>query len=1000
MGMCCAILKILVFYKWLLIWNAWISQAAPPPNWDIRATIHPPLAAVEYLQSSDDTDIPAALTYQDNKTPDTGTTAKDCLESLRTCETQRGICRVDLEIFKQFCGDWRNERSLIGCHRQFVKECRSALKTVNHGRPNLRHCTCDGQVSRSIEDLSKCNLLRRNLNSHPCIQEPPLLYREITNFNLNVEHRLKDSAEKRDSATPIEQTSTQESSELFSGANAAPQITTNSSHPGAGSSDEKAELPFVGYSEQITTQEPSKLTADNQPVSQGMEQRLENVNLTFSSVANTTSCLVLLEQCTNQPSCARTLNRYRALCTPRSCNKLRSQCLLAHRAIERYGTHGNCSCDTEDDQVRKRRCLDYEESVILNQCVALATEETADSKSTHDFSSVELPKLIETQVESQQQGISLHNQQYFKAVATSPGWLTSSSNPEGATTNVSNCYDAYRLCIRNRKCLQVYLQLAITCSNAGTYLLSPTSTCSNRLKEFYSQATAYVHRALSCTCSESDHDCQTQLMIFRPQRIGLDQTNYEDSCSALWNNCQENRNCRANIKYLLLDCARNGAACSLYPEKCIEAYRWWRSMDPLSNCRCMETELFRLTSSEGSHSFTCDTLKQSVIKPPCVMKNYLLEAQRTLHSNPHSVACFVTARLELSPTTAIRVLANETQTNLVTKSSECSYLCSCSGGCQHRLCALEQRRFENDRRFKEVSPEGSRRDVTVDEKITRGNSPFPCQYASLIDSSCTCRVNGDVWCDVFQNIGPNILLDFQFVLRYDRRELVSVVQLLTENLVNSELQYFNGLISIGRLLVGILRNSTGDQDCGLVLNEHRIEADAFHDSSTPRLFGGADAPDSADRGKTGYLVYAITTRPSLLIHWQSPHPNRDSDQDARSQCVESVKLLKLMVNRRYGEIRFPAVLSVLKRAEIVFRSKSTGTTSAYDRSAASSLDSVGDDRHVNQATWRQPRTSVAKPSGLSHRLNGGNTPSFRSCTLSPIMTVITSFAMWCSRMAL
>ncbi|GAA29922.2 hypothetical protein CLF_103592 [Clonorchis sinensis] len=501
-------------------------------------------AAVEYLQSSDDTDIPAALTYQDNKTPDTGTTAKDCLESLRTCETQRGICRVDLEIFKQFCGDWRNERSLIGCHRQFVKECRSALKTVNHGRPNLRHCTCDGQVSRSIEDLSKCNLLRRNLNSHPCIQEPPLLYREITNFNLNVEHRLKDSAEKRDSATPIEQTSTQESSELFSGANAAPQITTNSSHPGAGSSDEKAELPFIGYSEQITAQEPSKLTADNQPVSQGMEQRLENVNLTFSSVANTTSCLVLLEQCTNQPSCARTLNRYRALCTPRSCNKLRSQCLLAHRAIERYGTHGNCSCDTEDDQVRKRRCLDYEESVILNQCVALATEETADSKSTHDFSSVELPKLIETQVESQQQGISLHNQQYFKAVATSPGWLTSSSNPEGATTNVSNCYDAYRLCIRNRKCLQVYLQLAITCSNAGTYLLSPTSTCSNRLKEFYSQATAYVHRALSCTCSESDHDCQTQLMIFRPQRIGLDQTNYEDSCSALWNNCQENRNCR------------------------------------------------------------------------------------------------------------------------------------------------------------------------------------------------------------------------------------------------------------------------------------------------------------------------------------------------------------------------------------------------------------------------------------------------------------------------
>ncbi|KER22878.1 hypothetical protein T265_14762, partial [Opisthorchis viverrini] len=313
------------------------------------------------------------------------------------------------------------------------------------------------------------------------------------------------------------------------------------------------------------------------------------------------------------------------------------------------------------------------------------------------------------------------------------------------------------------------------------------------------------------------------------------------------------------------------------------------------------------------------------------------------------------------------------------KSSECSYLCSCSGGCQHRLCALEQRRLENDRRFEDVYPEGSRRD----EKIALDNSPSPCHYASLIDSSCICRVNGDVWCDVTQNIGPNVLLDYQFVLRYDSGELISVVQLLTENLVNSELQYLNSLISIGRLLVDILRNSTGDRDCGLVLNEHRIEADASHGASTPRLLGGADAPDSSDRGKTGYLVYAIITRPSLLIDWQSAHTNRDSDQDARSLCVQSLKLLELMVNRRYGEIRFPAVLSVLKRADIVFRSKSTGTTSAHERPAVSLLDSVADDRqNVNQATWRHPRTSVAKPSGLSHRSNRGNTQSFRSCTLS------------------
>ncbi|KAF5406409.1 hypothetical protein PHET_00056, partial [Paragonimus heterotremus] len=71
------------------------------------------------------------------------------------------------------------ERSLLGCQKQFVDECRSALKTVNYGRPNLKHCNCDGQSSRSIEDLSRCNLLRRNLISHPCMQDPPLLYRDI-----------------------------------------------------------------------------------------------------------------------------------------------------------------------------------------------------------------------------------------------------------------------------------------------------------------------------------------------------------------------------------------------------------------------------------------------------------------------------------------------------------------------------------------------------------------------------------------------------------------------------------------------------------------------------------------------------------------------------------------------------------------------------------------------------------------------------------------------------
>ncbi|VDP66730.1 unnamed protein product [Echinostoma caproni] len=90
--------------------------------------------------------------------------------SMRHKSTSQVACKHTTASFVQ--------RSLLGCNKQVVRECRSALRTVNDGRLGLRHCTCDAKPSRSIDDLSKCNLLRRNLNSHPCMQEPPLLFRE------------------------------------------------------------------------------------------------------------------------------------------------------------------------------------------------------------------------------------------------------------------------------------------------------------------------------------------------------------------------------------------------------------------------------------------------------------------------------------------------------------------------------------------------------------------------------------------------------------------------------------------------------------------------------------------------------------------------------------------------------------------------------------------------------------------------------------------------------
>lgn len=78
----------------------------------------------------------------------------------------------------------------MGCQRKYLRECQSALRTMNLGRPGLKHCICDSRSSRSIDDLTKCNLLRKNLNNHPCLAEPPIFLRELhTSGNFRHESR-------------------------------------------------------------------------------------------------------------------------------------------------------------------------------------------------------------------------------------------------------------------------------------------------------------------------------------------------------------------------------------------------------------------------------------------------------------------------------------------------------------------------------------------------------------------------------------------------------------------------------------------------------------------------------------------------------------------------------------------------------------------------------------------------------------------------------------------
>ncbi|KAF6771953.1 hypothetical protein AHF37_09229 [Paragonimus kellicotti] len=227
-----------------------------------------------------------------------------------TCDTEADFVR------KQRCLDYQ----LSILDNKCVDECRSALKTVDYGRPNLKHCTCDGQSSRSIEDLSRCNLLRRNLISHPCMQNPPLLYRDIQKTN-------QTAASSADLYALLQ-------SGLMDTVNLNPQPSvkdgTNDVHNAANHSVTEMK-PEVDKPERLQVDRNSGAKVINESSSARLTlskqiptniRRMEKENNLFPET-RLSNCLLELEQCTNHASCARSLNRLRALCTPRSCDKLR-----------------------------------------------------------------------------------------------------------------------------------------------------------------------------------------------------------------------------------------------------------------------------------------------------------------------------------------------------------------------------------------------------------------------------------------------------------------------------------------------------------------------------------------------------------------------------------------------------------------------------------------------------------------------------------------------------
>lgn len=134
-----------------------LLQAAqlPPTDWDIRANMRSdqtqslrsnhPVRRDQQRYGNEQTIRNHAQSH-----------SKDCLDGVRQCEQQSGICRVDLEIFRQFCGDWLNGEFV------FVRACvcvcvRAYLCDHEHFsfiRPSLVNHNCD-QCEKLQHDKTK-----------------------------------------------------------------------------------------------------------------------------------------------------------------------------------------------------------------------------------------------------------------------------------------------------------------------------------------------------------------------------------------------------------------------------------------------------------------------------------------------------------------------------------------------------------------------------------------------------------------------------------------------------------------------------------------------------------------------------------------------------------------------------------------------------------------------------------------------------------------------------
>ncbi|CAH8856063.1 unnamed protein product [Trichobilharzia szidati] len=931
-------------------------------DWDIRANIiipSQPSSGGQEIVSKHNAENELKAWRKDkseinDSRPSRETTEKqdastDCLEAINNCESLSGICKVDVEIFKTFCGDWTDERNLLGCQRKYLRECQSALKTMNLGRPGLKQCTCDSRPSRSIDDLTRCNLLRRNLNKHPCLAEPPIFLREpqtSVNFRYDRKNEVRTEHSANTSKTMLN------SNKVWINLTSQPNKTENL------------------FKEEITTSSPDTSTNLS---STGFTETSLNKNYIDENPENP-SCLYLLERCTKQPACTRALNKFRALCTMRTCDKLRLQCLEASRKFFQFKTHADCSCQSEINEDRYRRCLDYKQTVIDNQCVEISSGENLNPTNFNDLEYLSVSQNQEriptnapvlpvhqftNPIKSDINSTYLTNEK-LKAV-TPPTDLTNNNvhkkvqsliiSPSTIVNEMWNnsrsCYSVLDECLHNPICVQHFINLRYACIEMNkefSACRNPTQ-CINAIKSFYSESDNFVNTAISCTCEKTDSDCQKIREIFVPTCI-RQSSEFRTDCYQAWIQCQNNAVCRTSYDFLVSECQNHHGHCSLNPVTCINSYRRLWTGSWAGGCKC------ELGEKKGRFSDNilsgCSEFSQILTRPPCTDHNVGLVQEVT---NPlakeEPLSCIVMDRLKTNAGDLLKLPMLNAHPENKHLNRDCSLLCSCRFGCRYEMCYAK----ETNKWHAYYLSNHTGNNITLPTRIEtiniyRPNLSLACIYLPKLNHHCQCHSNNQVVCNVFNQPNHYAITGHKLQIDFDVEMYSTIIDLMADEKSLSEFEFYGSIVQLELLLTNFITYFTGQTTCRLILS-------AYQTVNGRNLWLKYRSGDERSSEFITRLEY------SLVI-------NSDHYIDKRnytSFCINILEIVNIMINDEYPHIKYNPkfstfLKSVLKAPIFNEYNNLNKNDDSLSKSQKSQRHQQQQQQHQQTQGWRHTRTSI------------------------------------------